>query len=251
MSKNRKESFFWTSYSDLMTSLFFVMLVLFILVIVLLHNKMIDIANRNDEITKLNNEAQSQLYTITNLQKVTQAQLDTITNLQKVTQEQLDKIKEIQKATENINTNYFQYDDVFKRHTLKDVRVSFIKGSSNINDISKLDLEKLKKAGESIVDFMSKAEKIQSEASYMLILEGQSSKDNYNLNNELSYKRALALYYFWIDNNIRVDRLSNCEVIISGSGQSSRFRIEPDNANNENNQRFVIHIIPKIGVIEN
>lgn len=37
---HKKESFFWTSYSDLMTSLFFVMLVLFILVIVLLHKRM-------------------------------------------------------------------------------------------------------------------------------------------------------------------------------------------------------------------
>lgn len=35
-----KESFFWTSYSDLMTSLFFIMLVLFVLVIVLLHKRM-------------------------------------------------------------------------------------------------------------------------------------------------------------------------------------------------------------------
>ena len=41
----KKESFFWTSYSDLMTSLFFVMLVLFILVIVLLH-KRIDVYKR-------------------------------------------------------------------------------------------------------------------------------------------------------------------------------------------------------------
>lgn len=36
----KKESYFWTSYSDLMTSLFFVMLVLFILVIVVLHKRM-------------------------------------------------------------------------------------------------------------------------------------------------------------------------------------------------------------------
>ena len=36
----KRESFFWTSYSDLMTSLFFVMLVLFVLVIVLLHKRM-------------------------------------------------------------------------------------------------------------------------------------------------------------------------------------------------------------------
>lgn len=38
--QNNKESFFWTSYSDLMTSLFFIMLTLFVLVIVLLHKRM-------------------------------------------------------------------------------------------------------------------------------------------------------------------------------------------------------------------
>ena len=36
----KRESFFWTSYSDLMTSLFFIMLTLFVLVIVLLHKRM-------------------------------------------------------------------------------------------------------------------------------------------------------------------------------------------------------------------
>ena len=38
--KKGKESFFWTSYSDLMVSLFIIMLVLFVLVIVLLNNRM-------------------------------------------------------------------------------------------------------------------------------------------------------------------------------------------------------------------
>ena len=38
MKNNKKESYFWTSYSDLMTSLFFIMLVLFVLIIVVLHN---------------------------------------------------------------------------------------------------------------------------------------------------------------------------------------------------------------------
>lgn len=36
----KKESFFWTSYSDWMTSLFFIMLTLFVLVIVVLHKRM-------------------------------------------------------------------------------------------------------------------------------------------------------------------------------------------------------------------
>ena len=38
MKNGKKESYFWTSYSDLMTSLFFIMLVLFVLIIIVLHN---------------------------------------------------------------------------------------------------------------------------------------------------------------------------------------------------------------------
>lgn len=49
----RKESFFWTSYSDLMTSLFFIMLVLFILVIVLLHKRMEATERQLEEIKKV------------------------------------------------------------------------------------------------------------------------------------------------------------------------------------------------------
>ena len=49
----RKESFFWTSYSDLMTSLFFIMLTLFILVIVLLHKRMEVTERKLDEINKV------------------------------------------------------------------------------------------------------------------------------------------------------------------------------------------------------
>jgi len=38
--KRKKESYFWTSYSDLMTSLFFIMLTLFILTVALLNKRM-------------------------------------------------------------------------------------------------------------------------------------------------------------------------------------------------------------------
>lgn len=51
--KNKRESFFWTSYSDLMTSLFFIMLVLFVLVIVLLHKRMEVTEHQLNEIKKV------------------------------------------------------------------------------------------------------------------------------------------------------------------------------------------------------
>lgn len=49
----KKESFFWTSYSDLMTSLFFIMLTLFVLVIVLLHKRMEATEKQLEEIKKV------------------------------------------------------------------------------------------------------------------------------------------------------------------------------------------------------
>ena len=49
----KKESFFWTSYSDLMTSLFFIMLTLFVLVIVLLHKRMEATELQLEEIKKV------------------------------------------------------------------------------------------------------------------------------------------------------------------------------------------------------
>ena len=49
----KKESFFWTSYSDLMTSLFFIMLTLFVLVIVLLHKRMETTEKQLEEIKKV------------------------------------------------------------------------------------------------------------------------------------------------------------------------------------------------------
>ena len=212
MGKNKKESFFWTSYSDLMTSLFFVMLLLFVLVIVLLHNKMLEI------------------------EKERQA-----------TQEQLDKIREIEESVKNISKDYFEYNADFKRHTLKNIEVSFCTASANINDIPIYQREKLLKAGFSIRDFVNKATKKNPDVKYLLIVEGQASKDPYHRNFELSYERALALVKFWKKNDLDFNA-NNCEIIISGSGTESLFRVQD---NESANQRFVIHIIPKTGTIGN
>lgn len=215
MSKKKKESFFWTSYSDLMTNLFFVMLMLFILAITLLHREIVKIGRERD-----------------------------------ATNGQLAKIQELERSIEHIDARYFEYVDEYKRHTLKNVNVSFNTNSSNIVDISPEDREKLLKAGCAIQNFLREAQRNIPQAEYLLIIEGQSSKDNYAYNYELSYARALSLVKYWVANDIKFDDLP-CEIIISGSGQASRFRNLPDIASNESNQRFVIHIIPKPGVIEN
>lgn len=214
MPRNRSNTF-WLSYSDLMTSLFFIMLVLFIVCVV----KMKGI---NDQLDKEVNAKE----------------------------EQLRKIEELNNSIKEIDNKYFAYDEQFKRHTLKDIEVSFNTYSSNIYDIEQEQLDKLLKAGLAIAHFMNSAKSKIPEAQYMLIIEGQSSKDYYTINYELSYEIALALIKFWSSNGIEFDSLGNCEVLISGSGQSSKFRVQPDIRGNKDNQRFVMHIIPKPGIIE-
>lgn len=216
MKNQERGSYFWTSYSDMMTSLFFVMLVLFVLTVALLHKGLV------------------------------------------ATKGQLEQIERLNKSIERIDEQFFTYDTENQRHTLNNVEASFKKNSSNIYDISDEDRTRLLDAGKAIQTFLHNAreDKDLEQAQYLLIVEGQSSKDDYSRNYELSYERALALVRFWEQNGVKFDN-RQCEVIISGSGCSSRFRVEPELIRekgyvrgNPKNQRFVIHIIPKPGKIE-
>lgn len=202
----RKESFFWTSYSDLMTSLFFVMLVLFILVIVLLHKRM------------------------------------------EATEAQLEEIKKVEQSTQDLNRDYFTYRPEYKKYVLT-IQVHYPTGKANLNDMVSADkdsqLQKLAAAGKEIQDFL----KTHEENQYILIIEGQASKDPYLLNYELSYQRALGLMRYWIeDSNIVFG--DNCEILISGSGDGKLDTHSMREAKEADNQRFLIHILPK-NIFEN
>jgi len=231
MSKVKKESFFWTSYSDLMTSLFFVMLVLFVLTVVMLNREALLTSKIKIEYAILKDSLKIMSKTV------------------EVTEAKLEHIERLNKSIENIDPRYFIYDERYKRHTLKDIEVSFRTNSSNIRDIPRQQQKQLISAGKAISRFIDTTIKGIPEAKYLLIIEGQSSKDSYQRNNELSYSRALSLVNLWRRNGVRFNN-ETCEVIISGSGQNSSFRLLPDNAWNSKNQRFVIHIIPKPGIIE-
>jgi outer membrane protein OmpA-like peptidoglycan-associated protein len=188
-----------------MTSLFFVMLVLFVLVIALLHKKI------SEQALKL---------------------------------EEFEKIEEIKKSLNNIDSTYFAYNPDYKKHILK-ISVNFPTGKSNIGNIDYNTLQALQKAGRAVKNQIDEVTKTNPEIQYLLIIEGQASKDNYIQNYELSYERALALSRFW--QNSDIDFGKNCEVLISGSGTGGSLR----DSYERNNQRFLIHIIPKTGVIEN
>lgn len=207
-----KKSFFWASYADLMTSLFFIMLVLFVLTVIMLKQ-----------------------------------QADIARDGKTAMEEQIKKIEEIENAVNNIDANWFDYNKEFKKHILK-IDVSFPKGKSDIVYIPENIQEQLIKAGKSIESFIISAHN-QYNVDYLLIVEGQASRDNYPYNYELSYSRALSLVRFWRSKGLTFDQ-DECELIISGSGQEGKLRTMPDNATNTTNQRFLIHIVPKPGIIE-
>jgi len=203
-SNEKNRDFFWLSYSDLMTSLFFVMLVLFVLVYTL-QNKMIgELGEKGRE---------------------------------------LDKIKEIEKTVNNIDTAYFKYDTENKKHILN-MQFLFPRGSDDISSIipdKRLDLIK---AGNIIKRLILKYPEKEN-IKYLIVIEGQASKDNWPGNDDLSYHRAQSLIKFWEQNDIGLNKLKSCEVIIAGSGERGIPRTQPDIGNA--NQRFLITIVPKIG----
>lgn len=207
-----KHSFFWASYADLMSSLFFIILVLFVLTIVML-----------------------------------QKQMEEIKIIKEATEAEINKIKEIQNAISNIDSTYFTYNAEHKKHILN-IDVGFQTNSADITDIENKTRHQLLNAGKAINHFIEEA-CIKYNAQYLLIIEGQASKDNFSKNNELSYERALALVNYWKDNGVHFNP-EQCEVIISGSGQDGTLRIQPDIAGNVKNQRFLIHILPKPGIIK-
>ncbi len=201
MSK-QKESFFWTSYSDLMTSLFFVMMVLFVLVIVLLHKRM------------------------------------------EATETQLKEIKKVESSTKKLaKSAYFEFRPEYKKYVLK-TKVTYETGESSLDKINtpnpQKTLDELEEAGRVIYNFLNE----HSEYQYVLIIEGQASRDNYYFNYELSYQRALALIKFWtVDKGLNF--CTNCEILISGSGDGKIDTHSMRETTEDENQRFLIHIIPK------
>lgn len=213
----KKKDFFWLSYSDLMTSLFFVMLVLFVLFYTM----------QSQSINQLENQKK-------------QLQADSL---------ELARIKEIEKTVSNIDNNYFIYDTTYKKHVLN---VQF-KFDEFVYDINKIyDRKRIKSteqiqsdlinAGNAIRDLVKKFP-VKENIKYLVVIEGQASKDSYAFNDELSYKRALSLKHFWQTHNKELFALKNCEIIIGGSGEGGVPRTYPNDAN----QRFLITIIPKIG----
>lgn len=233
MAENNKKTLFWTSYSDLMTSLFFTVLVLFVVVIVAMGaaNRQMGAAN------KLAQEAKK------NLEKALEDA--------NATNEQLNQILRLQDQFNTLtSSSSLQYDEQKRMFYAKDfVGIEIFKPNEDI--IKKEYIETVNRVGNDIKQLIESIKTNNKEFKYLLVIEGTAAipykelqAKTFNPDNtamyELSYRRALALYNQWKHLNFRE---SNTEIIIAGSGFNG---INRDKIVEDNNKRFIIQIIPKI-----
>jgi len=208
---SKPKNFFWPSYVDLMTSLFVVMLVLFVVSFWLYSKNLEELRRRTKEAETSAARAK--------------------------------KIEEIANSVQGLSSEYFEFQEQYKRHRLK-IDVVFDIGQHFIRDEYKSPLINAGRKIENLIDSMKA--KYNDTIKYLIIIEGQASEDGEKMANfDLSYKRALALKHLWEGSNIVFDK-KVCEVIIAGSGVEGVGR---DLSNDKNNRRFLIQIIPKVGKV--
>ena len=227
----KKKNYFWIGYSDLMTSMFFVMLVLFIVTVGFLLNKMSENLGIIDENKKLIDSLE---FTQTGL-------------IHEI--EQANKLLNMEALFSPLNeSNAFQYLPECRKYIVKDLMGEeiFEPGETVIKNE---DLKnKAVSAGKQLEQFLARLIVDEQDIAYLLVIEGnmantwdrQYSGDN-AYGYRTSYQRALALYELWQRNGINF-RKYNVEVMICGSGFNGLCRDDKE----ENNKRFSIQIIPKV-----
>lgn len=247
----KKHSHFWASYADLMTSLFFIMVVLFIISLTELKSIGVSSSEMDKLKAELNSLRQHNKQLIEHQQR-TNTTIDSIRFLANATQAQINKINEINESTKNLDPQYFVYDPEYKKHKLR-FDVKFKIDDDNIYNVPTVEQEKLLSVGRTLQSFINMASILNPQVQYLLIIEGQASRNSITLmdyNYDLSYRRARNLKKYWETEKILFNR-GNCEVLICGSGDgrlsgTGLMREDDEKAN----QRFLIHILPKPGQIE-
>ena len=228
MKRHEDNGSFWLSYSDLMTSMFFIMLVLFIVCLVKVSMSYKELEREKQKTEQILAETQA-------------------------TNEQLQQILQLdQQFKELSNSSVLGYDEEKKMFFAKDfVGVEIF--NPNDDNIKPEYLDKVKEVGEALKVILEKLHSENPRFSYQLVIEGtaaikwdQKVAGTFNPDNQemywLSYRRALALYNKWRSQGLNL-RNYNTEIIIAGSGFNG---INRDNRVEDNNKRFIIQIIPKV-----
>lgn len=224
MSKTTENSVFWVSFSDLMTSLFFIVLVLFVVTYV---------NNRNTIVAQ---EKQLKVYN--------------------EVEESLKPLKQ--------DSSLFIYEERYKRFLLSfDVKFGVGRAGINARDLTNFEVtqtkildagKKLKSVLDTVVnDVLQDSAQNGSRVTYLVVISGYASKlDNFDdspqgLSSEyqLSYARAYSLWRFWTKNGIDFENKKYKGLIdlqLAGNGWGGVGR----STSEQQNQRFVVQVVPKI-----
>lgn len=227
MARAKQKDPFWTSYSDLMTSLFFVMLVLFIICLV--------------KVGKTNGELNDKVIALDSLNFTLNADNEDLRNI-------LQLESQFKVLSESAS---LQYDPTKKMFYAKDFQEKEI-FYPNGDRIKEQYLAIVDSVGNDLLQIMQSLNQ-NKDYNYQMVIEGNAAikwenlqSGNYNPDDvgmyHLSYRRALALYLHWRSKGIDF-RKYNTEIIIAGSGFNG---INRDENVEDYNKRFIIQIIPKI-----
>ena len=246
MSKKSRD-FFWLSYADVMTSMFFVMLVLYVVSFVLYQQKINEL---NKVITELG-VAQDSIKIVADKYKI----IETV-------EKNLEPLKK--------DSLLFSYNKQYKRYSLT-FQIEFEENRFVINEYDLKNYKKtiivLNDVSSKLKEVITKLERQKKDSveykniSYLIVVSGSASdlkNDNTDDNYLLSFKRAYYLYKYWKEElDIDFDAPKYHDLIdfqIAGNGIGGVGRFPNNSSNNyaseRKNQRFLINIIPKIGELE-
>ena len=241
MERKGKKDSFWLSYSDLMTSLFFIMLVLFLICIMVVKPVSIDVSaviRQNDSLRKA-----------LEIVKYSAKEFEDENKRLKVSYEQLQSLVQLEGQFKILSaSSTLRYDEGKRTFIAKELEG--IEIFREEDDRIKGEYEgKVTQVGKDLEKVLGELKEKNPDFRFLLVIEGTSANDvrkpmgkdrEYNYN--LSFSRALTLYNFWRERNIDL-RKYNTEILICGSGLNG---INRDDRNEANNKRFVIQILPKV-----
>jgi outer membrane protein OmpA-like peptidoglycan-associated protein len=231
--KKKGESFFWTSFADLMTSLFFIVLVLYVLTYIMLKKKEKELINTVEDL-----KHKLEVY--------------------ELVEQNLKPLKQ--------DTLLFRYEEEYKRFTLA-FDVNFVRAKSAIarGELNNYDTTsaKIQNVGNQLQKTIDQLARNKADnpsmknVSYLVIISGYAShllSGSQLSDYDLSYQRAYNLWNYWKSIGIDFEAnkykgLIDLQIAGNGWGGVGRFERDPQNfmESETKNQRFIIQIVPKIG----
>ncbi|WP_299681148.1 hypothetical protein [uncultured Dokdonia sp.] len=263
----KKSNFFWIGFSDLMTSLFFVMLVLYVVSFTFYKKQIINSTEIDKELKETRDKLAISEKNLDEAKSII-GYLKTENDTLRVSAKKIKLIEAIEENLEPLkkDTILFRYEGKHKRFTLA-FDVEFNTGRRGINNTSLKKFvktsEKIKEVGVQLkktIDDLAKkkiSDPRMKNVSYIVIISGYASKlliANESVDYIYSYERAYNLWKYWKDLGInfedeRYKGLVDLQISGNGWGGVGRFKRDRNNRfeNETKNQRFIIQIIPKIG----